>query len=185
MWHVRCPHVRMIADVWCLPPPAFKWFTFCYSKKLRTAKLPWTDKRKRWFCAVICVPSAECSTRLPDKYINICHFCTCSSLTAKSPNHVPWEMVRDAPKPVVQSPPKVRSSLIRHPSTFWVHESLCDSLCRFLLKQRKNPFDSEAEDKNSHLLNGTMEGESLKHPLQCKELLWMRCNLVIFTTSRF
>lgn len=160
----------LMSDVY---PPAFKWFTFCYSKKLRTVKLPWTDKSKRWVCAVICLPSAECSTRLinddkydDDKYVNICHFCTCSSFTANSPNHVPWEMVRDAPKPVVQSPPKVRSSPIRHPSTFWVHESLCDSLCRFLLKQRKNPFDSEAEDKNSHLLNGTMEGESLKHPLQ-------------------
>lgn len=36
----------------------------------------------------------------------------------------------------------------------------------FFLKQRKNPFNGEAEDENSHLPNAPVEGESSKRPLR-------------------
>uniref|UniRef100_H3C3P9 Synaptotagmin-like protein 2 n=1 Tax=Tetraodon nigroviridis TaxID=99883 RepID=H3C3P9_TETNG len=62
---------------------------------------------------------------------------SCGSFTAHGRNHVTgWQTVPDASKGVVQSPPK----------------------------QRKNPFNSEAEDENHHRLNGTVEDESLNTP---------------------
>lgn len=69
-------------------------------------------------------------------------------------------MARDAPTPVAQSPPKVRAALIRHHHGKPTHKFTC----QIVLKQRRNPFDSYVEGRNSGK-DGAAEGESLTHRL--------------------
>lgn len=72
-------------------------------------------------------------------------------------------MARDAPTPVAQSPPKVRAALIRHHHGK-PREPTRKLTCQIVLKQRRNPFDSEVEGRNSGK-NGAAEGESLTRHL--------------------
>lgn len=87
-------------------------------------------------------------------------------------------MVRDAPTPVAQSPPKVRAALIRHHHGK-PQEPTRKLTCQIVLKQRRNPFDSDVEGRNSGK-NGAAEGESLNRHLLAFQVSSTPCRLCFY-----
>lgn len=83
-----------------------------------------------------------------------------SRFPSNSQTQRPCDMVGGGPPPILQSPPEARRPGRRRVQA---PEPPRDLSRRPSPKQRRNPFDGEAEEKSRGLANGAAEGERLTH----------------------